>query len=70
MGSGKRAEATVMDEHIATIWFIDGVWRPVYEGTDARQYVIDGGGEKVYGVWFFPPDEPAPTFIINAAAHR
>jgi hypothetical protein len=29
-----------MDEHIATIWFIDGVWRPVYEDADGRQYVI------------------------------
>ena len=30
----------VMDEHIATIRFTDGVWRPVYEGDDDRQYVI------------------------------
>jgi hypothetical protein len=29
-----------MDEHVATIWFTDGVWRPVYEGADGRQYVI------------------------------
>jgi hypothetical protein len=44
-----------MDEHIATIWFIDGVWRAVYEGDDGRQYVINGGGDKGYGVWFIPP---------------
>jgi hypothetical protein len=59
-----------MDEHVATICFIDGVWRPVYEGADARQYVIDGDGEKVYGVWFIPPSEPTPTVIIDAPADR
>ena len=57
-----------MVEHIATIWFIDGVWRPVYERADGRQYIIDGDGDKVYGVWFIPPDDPAPTVIVNAAA--
>jgi hypothetical protein len=30
----------VMDKQIAEIPFIDGVWRPVYEGEDGRQYVI------------------------------
>jgi PBCV-specific basic adaptor domain len=59
-----------MDEHVATIWFIDGVWRPVYEGADGRQYVIDGSGEKVYGVWYIPPDDATPTFIVNAAAQH
>ena len=55
-----------MDEHIATIWFIDGVWRPVYEGADGRQYVIDGDGQKVYGVWHYPRGELAPNVIVNA----
>jgi hypothetical protein len=59
----------VMDRHVATIWFIDGVWRPVYEGAAGRQYVINGDGEKVYGVWFIPPSEPSPTVIIDAPAH-
>ena len=57
-----------MDEHVATIWFIDGVWRPVYAGDDGRQYVIDGGGVKVYGVWYYPRGEPMPTVILNAPA--
>ena len=61
-------EAAVKDQHVATIWFIDGVWRPVYKGDDGRQYVIDGDGVKVYGVWFNPPDEPAPNVIVNASA--
>lgn len=34
-----------------------------------RQYIIDGNGEKVYGVWFIPPDEPTPNVIVNAPAH-
>jgi hypothetical protein len=33
-----------MDEHVATIWFIDGVWRPVYEGDDDP----DGNLIRVY----------------------
>jgi hypothetical protein len=53
----------VMDEHVATISFIDRVWRPVYEGAYGRQYVIDGDGAKVYSVWFIPPGEPAPAIF-------
>jgi hypothetical protein len=55
-------------EYVATIWFIDGVWHPVYEGADGRQYVIEGDGAKVYGVWFYPPCEPTPNVIVNAPA--
>lgn len=58
-----------MYKHVATIEFTDGVSRPVYEGANGRQYVIDtdGDGGKVYGRWFLPPDEPQPTVIL---AHR
>jgi hypothetical protein len=59
-----------MDEHVATISFIDGVWHPIYEDADGRQYVIDGDGEKAYGVWFIPPDDPTPNVIIKAPASR
>ena len=55
-----------MDKQIAEIPFIDGVWRPVYEGDDRRQYVIDGDGVKAYGVWHYPPGEPTPNVIVNA----
>ena len=48
--------------------FLDGWRRPVYLAEDGRQYVIDGDGQKVYGVWFIPPDDTAPTVIVNAAA--
>jgi hypothetical protein len=37
-----------MDEHVATVRFIDGVRRAAYEGTDGCQYVIDGDGVKVF----------------------
>jgi hypothetical protein len=59
-----------MDQHVATIQFTDGEWHTVYERDDGRQSVIDGDGEKVYGVWFIPPDEPSPTVTVNAPAHR
>jgi hypothetical protein len=44
-----------MDEHVADVEFTDGVWRPVYQQPDGRQYVIDASGEPVYGVWYIPP---------------
>jgi hypothetical protein len=59
-----------MDEHVATIWFIDGALRPVYECADGRQYVIDGDSKKVYGVWFFPRGDPTPNVIVHAPATR
>jgi hypothetical protein len=39
--------------------FADGAERDVYEDGDGRQWVIGGGGERVYGMWLPPPDEPA-----------
>jgi hypothetical protein len=38
--------------------FVDGSVRPVYEDAGGRQFVIGDEGEKVYGVWLVPPDEP------------
>jgi hypothetical protein len=35
-----------MDQHVATIWFIDEAWRPVYECADGRQN--DGNPIPVY----------------------
>lgn len=54
-----------MDQHVVTIEFTDGAPRPVYEADDGRQYVISGGGDKVYGLWFVPPE---PTVIVNGPA--
>ena len=48
-----------MDRLIATIPFSDGVSRPVMEGSDGRQYVVDDDGGRVYETWVPPADEPA-----------
>jgi hypothetical protein len=53
-----------MDRHVATVEFThDGVWRPVYEQPDGRQYV-DVDGVPVYGTWFIPRDEPQPDAVV------
>jgi hypothetical protein len=54
-----------MEQHVADVEFTDGVWRAVYQQPDGRQYVIDGGGEPVFSVWFIPPDEPQPCAIVD-----
>ena len=38
--------------------FTDGIERDVYEDAEGRQYVLDGDGERVYGEWLLPADEP------------
>jgi hypothetical protein len=56
-----------MDEHVATVEFTDGAWRPVYEQPDGRQYV-DVDGEQVFGVWYVPRDElVAPDAVVCPA---
>jgi hypothetical protein len=46
---------------VAFIEFTDGVRRPVIEEPSGRQYVLDGDGEPVYGIW-----APAPTKLAFA----
>lgn len=53
-----------MTEPVAYISFDDGVMRPVYEDRPGRQYVIDDGGERVYGVWFIPREVEADRPVI------
>ena len=38
--------------------FTGGGERDVYEDAEGRQYVLDGNGERVYGQWLWPADEP------------
>ena len=38
--------------------FADGATRDVYEDADGRQWVAGYDGERVYGVWLVPGDEP------------
>ena len=32
--------------------------RDLFEGADGRQWVVGYDGERVYGVWLAPADEP------------
>lgn len=58
-----EAEASI----IAYVWFTDGVKRPVYQEPDGRQFVIDGDGDKVYGVWYIPEEERiGPDAIVES----
>ena len=43
---------------IGRVPFVDGVNREVYEDADGRQLVTGYAGERVYGVWLIPADEP------------
>ena len=40
---------------------------PVYEDPDGRQFVYDHEGERVYGVWYIPPNECDVLNIVNAS---
>jgi hypothetical protein len=47
-----------MDRVIGRRLFTDAIERDVYEDPEGRQYVFDGDGVKVYGVWLPLADEP------------
>jgi hypothetical protein len=48
-----KARCRLLDERR----FTAGTTRPVFELPDGRQYVVDGG-ERIYGSWLPPSDEP------------
>jgi hypothetical protein len=35
-----------------------GTQRAVYLDSAGRQFVVDGRGRRLYGVWYVPPDPP------------
>ena len=43
---------------VGRVPFVDGAARDVYEDADGRQWVAGHDGERVYGVWLPPADEP------------
>ncbi len=43
--------------------FTDGSRRAVYDGGQ-RQWFIDDGGGRVYGVWFIPRGEPTRRSLL------
>lgn len=54
------------DPIVAYIWFTHRVQRAVYQQPDGRQYVLDDEGEKIYGVWYIPPEErTGPDIIVE-----
>jgi hypothetical protein len=46
--------------------FIDQTMRTIFEDADGRQFVVDGEGEFIYGVWLYV-DEPiiVPTGLAS-----
>ena len=53
------------DPIVAYVFFTDGAKRPVYQEPSGRQYVFDED-EKVYGVWYLPPEERlGPDLIVD-----
>ncbi len=52
MGDGTESRV------IGRVPFVDGVTRDVYEEDDGRQWVVGYEGERVYGVWVAPADDP------------
>jgi hypothetical protein len=44
----------------------DGITRPVLAARDGREYVIDGDGQKVFGLWLVPMPECSPHFRLLA----
>jgi hypothetical protein len=43
---------------VGRVLFTDSIDRDVYEDAEGRQYVVDLNGERVYGQWLPPADEP------------
>ena len=60
---------------VGRVPFVDGVTRDVYELAGGRQWIARYDGERVYGVWLVPADEPvivvpdrADHFLSNFSA--
>jgi hypothetical protein len=52
------------DVAVAEGHFDDGSIRTAWETADGLQYVEDDNGERVYGVYYIPPEQfPAPLIV-------
>ena len=47
-----------MDRVVGRRVFTDGTEREVNEDASGRQYIFGPDGEKVFGQWLLPADEP------------
>jgi hypothetical protein len=52
------------DPIIGQVPFTDGCERAVYQAEDGQQYVIDGAGLRVLGVWIQLDDDGDATPIM------
>jgi hypothetical protein len=43
---------------IGEVVAVDGSTRTVWKEGDGRQFLVDDDGEKLYGQWLAPADEP------------
>jgi hypothetical protein len=50
---------------VGLVTFTDGSERDVFEDDYGRQWVVGDGGERVYGAWLAPPDEPVAVERAN-----
>jgi hypothetical protein len=57
---------SLADIAVAEVHFDDGSIRTAWETADGLQYVEDDNGERVYGVWFIPPDDGPVPVIVDA----
>jgi hypothetical protein len=57
---------SLADVAVAEVNFDDGSIRTAWETADGLQYVEDDDGERVYGVWYIPPDESLKPIIVDA----
>ena len=55
---------------VGRVPFVDGATRDVYEDADGRQWVAGHDGERVYGVWLMPADEPVVVARAGEPSRR
>jgi hypothetical protein len=48
---------------VAGIPFADGTVREVLQDKDDRQFVVDDGGDAVYGYWVVMDDPDEPSIV-------
>jgi hypothetical protein len=48
---------------VAYTEFTEGKMRSVFENADGRQFVIDDGGNRVFGIWFIPEAVDRPVSV-------